>query len=194
MSLVYLKSQDDEILALDSVTEVSESQQNSVTKSSVMSGAEASDGYTIGNITVAFSGICTYSKIPRSTASVTAPNPKELNALLKKMVNSQTRFTLYGNDLIPTLNEVVITGFSVTQSRYSNAVEVSVALEQVFVTDAAQATRITKPTKEAEEELPEKPKFRQRVVSAATIKGAEEQIRVWSLTTRGVDVASNFGG
>lgn len=185
MTVVYLKSSDTEILTLDSITSVEKSQSNSVTKSSVMSGKQASDGYTVGNPTIAFSGICTYSKLKRTNQIITPPTPEELDKIVTRMINSQTRFTMYGNALIPTMKDMVITDYRIMQDKYSNAITVSMALEQVFVSDAADVITISRPTKEAKPELPENSKSGSIFsISAAQQKERDDIIYTYINTAR----------
>jgi len=131
--------------ALDITTEVSKSQSNALTKSSVMDGSNFSDGYTIGNPSITFTGICNYHKINRNIPGFITPNPREFSVILDKMIASFQRFTLYGNNLIPTLPNVVITSYQINQSKYSESMEVTITVEQVFVSERAQTVRLTKP-------------------------------------------------
>lgn len=145
MAVVFMKSPSGDLLTLDAITEVSKSRSNSLTKSSVMSGAQISDGYTIGNPTITFSGICSYTKVGVGRHPAVPPTPVELNTILDEMVISEERFTLYGNDLIPTLNNVVIKDYGIVQSKWLNTINVTITVEQVFVSESATRTRITRP-------------------------------------------------
>jgi len=153
MSSVFLISHENDFFALDVTTDVAKSQSNSLTKSSVMDGTNFSDGFTIGNPSISFSGICNYNKIDRGIAGFKIPNPKEFSVLLDKMIASFQRFTLYGNKLIPNLDNVVITNYQITQNKYSDAMEVSLTVEQVFVSERAQEVRLTKPSKATSSDL-----------------------------------------
>ena len=146
MSVVYMRSSKGEVLALDATVNVTKSRNNTLTKSSVQSGAQISDGFTIGNPSITFSGVCSYTKIKR-TGEEAPPTPDKLNVILDEMILSKERFTLYGNNLIPTLSDVVILSYSLVQSIYENAIDVTITVEQVFISKSAQKTRITAPAK-----------------------------------------------
>jgi hypothetical protein len=157
MAVVYLKSDTGRIVAIDATQKVTKSRRNSITKSSVMSGAQASDGYTVGNPTVTFSGVCSTTKLAiNRTGSIEAtqyPTPTELHDLMEEMILSEQRFTLYGNNLIPTLEDVVITSYDIIQEKWIDSVEVLITVEQVFVTKQAQETVISVPNKASEDEI-----------------------------------------
>lgn len=147
MTVVFMVSTKGELLSLDSTVNVSKNRSNSLTKSSVMTGAQISDGYIIGNPSVTFSGICSYTKINRGRSEGNSPpDPDKFNVILDEMVLSQERFTLYGNDLIPSLDDVVILDYSINQGVFENAIEITITVEQVFVSESAQKTRVTVPS------------------------------------------------
>ena len=142
MSVVYLLSKDGEnIIALDCTTNVSRTRSNSITTNSVMSGANASDTYTIGNQTISFTGLVTYNKTANSATD--SPDPLEFQTLLNDLVRSYTRFDLFGNDLIPTLKDCVLTEESYTQDTFEDTIRVSLSVTEVFVTDPADRTSLT---------------------------------------------------
>ena len=136
-----------EALALDVTTEVSKGRAANITSYSIQDGASRADGYTVGNPSISFSGVCTYSKIRPNDGDIKYLNPSELDKVINEMIESQQRFTLYGNDLIPTLDQVVITDYSINQSDKINAVEVSVTVEQVFVSETSKKSTFTESIK-----------------------------------------------
>lgn len=157
MTVLSLIDEEGDVLLLDAVTTLSKSRNIAVTKSSVMSGAEVGDGIRVGNFTASFSGVCTTSKIRRrGPTEVLPPTPRELDVLLQKMVDSQKRFTLYGNHLIETIRDVVITNHVVTQEAYLDSVIVAISVEQVFVSEVARQATFTLPAKEAADQIPKK--------------------------------------
>lgn len=159
MTVLSLIDSDGEVLLLDAVTSFSKQRSNSVTESSVMSGANVGDGIRIGNYQATFSGVCTTTKIRRrGPTEVLPPTPLELDAMLERMVLSQKRFTLYGNHLINTIPDVVITSHNVLQEVFEDSVTVSISVKQVFVADAATQATITIPSKQAAPEIPKEEK------------------------------------
>lgn len=105
-----------------------------------MDGSQVSDGYIIGNPQVTFSGIVSYSKIRNN-----APTPQEFQIYINELIQSYTRFTFYGNALIPSLSNCVITNINVVHTNYSDAIEAVISLEQVFVNKPAIKTEIYSP-------------------------------------------------
>ena len=146
MASVFMVSNKNKVLSLDSTEKVSKSRNNTLTKSSVMNGTQVSDGFTVGNPSITFNGICSYSKIMKKSEGNDAPTPAELDLILDEMVLSQERFMLYGNELIPSMKDVVIISHNVVQAVYENAVEVTLTVEQAFVSNSAQKSRVTKPS------------------------------------------------
>lgn len=151
MTTVYMFSPESgDLFTLDTVTVVTKTASNTLTKSSVMEGASIGDGFTKGNPQITFNGLCSYNKIARSVQSPTLqeqfiPDPTAFNLLLDEIIDSYQRFTLYGNDLIPDLTDVVIVDYTLTQSQFIDTIEVSLTVEQVFVSRRAIRSRITQP-------------------------------------------------
>ena len=145
MAVVYIiDATGDNIIAFDATEEASYSRQNSVTKSSIQSGAKVADGMTLGNKMVTFSGVVSYSKIRDF-----APNPRDLEELVGDMIDNYTRFTLQGNHIIPTLEDCVITNFSMVHSKWENAATAVISVEQVNVSNQAMKTSIVLPNPSA---------------------------------------------
>lgn len=144
MSVVYLRSNNGSLLALDVTTNVSKSRSSSITSSSVQSGASVADGYTLSNPTLTFSGVCTATKIRETKGDSYFLHPYDLDLEINSMMESQEKFILYGSDLIPNLEDVVITNYSTTQSQYEDTVDVNITVEQVFVSEAARLSDFTK--------------------------------------------------
>ncbi len=145
MAVVSFMSKDgSKIVCLDATTDVTYKRSNSSTQHSVMSGANISDTYRIGNPTISFSGMCTYSKGLRQKGN---PTPKELEKLINELVESYTRVNLLGNSLIPSLNDCVILDFSVHQADYLDAVMVDITLKQQFISNRAVVTTVKAPSK-----------------------------------------------
>ena len=149
MTTVYMYSPaSGDLFTLDTVTSVNKTASNTVTKSSVMEGAAIGDGFTKGNPQVSFTGLCSYNKIVRNPVEdELIPDPIAFSLILDEIIDSYERFTLYGNDLIPDLHEVVIVDYSITQNQFIDTMEVSMTVEQVFVSERAIRTRITQPEK-----------------------------------------------
>jgi len=138
MSSVYILNKNGTgIIAFDATTKTDYTRRNNLTKSSVMSGAQVSDGYTIGAKVISFSGVVSYSKIRNET-----PTPEMLQVYIDEVINSQTRFTFNGNKLIPSLDDCVIIASDVNHDRFSDAVTTSITVEQVFVTKTAVTTTL----------------------------------------------------
>lgn len=193
MADIFLKSLDGQyIISLDAVTSTDKSRQNSVTQSSVMSGAKASDGYTIGNYTVNLSGLITYNKIGTLDGTDT-PDPLEFQKQLEELENNFTRFTLYGNSLISRLDNCVISGSTVTVDRYSDTINVSLSITQVFVSQQATETIIINPTKSSEQEVSSKEDKGDGSKSEDTEEKSVGVLK--SLTTAGYDaVVQRYAG
>jgi hypothetical protein len=143
MAVVYLRSNNGAFLALDVTTNVSKTRSASITSSSIQSGASIADGYTIGNPSITFTGLCTDTKIRTKDGTDDFLNPFDLDLEINDMVESQERFILYGNDLIPNLEDVVITNYSVTQGQYLDTLEVTLTVEQVFISESARLSDFT---------------------------------------------------
>ena len=78
---------------------------------------------------------------------------------------------------------MVVTGWSIRQEHYSNAVRVSVALEQVNISSAAETIRISRPTVEAEEELADEPVFGVKsLLTPAQQVERDRLLQKWQLT------------
>lgn len=143
MSLIYFLTNDgDNLVTLDSETEITFSRSNTVAKHSIFKNADVSDGLIEGNVSISVSGVVTYSKTPRQATR--NPNPKDFQRFLDQVVRSQQRFTLYsskaGHELLRDVTDCVLTDQSVTVSRWSNAINVSLTFESQFITDAARVT------------------------------------------------------
>lgn len=143
MSLIYFLTNDgDNLVTLDSETEITFSRSNTVAKHSIFKNADVSDGLIEGNVSISVSGVVTYSKTPRQATR--NPNPKDFQRFLDQVVRSQQRFTLYsskaGHELLRDVTDCVLTDQSVTVSRWSNAINVSLTFESQFITDAARKT------------------------------------------------------
>lgn len=138
---VYILSVEKDVIAFDATTSTNYSVNDSLSKNSVMSGAQVSDNTQIGNPQVTFTGLVSYSKIRDF-----APTPKELLDRVEELRLSRTRFTLYGDTKIPTLQDCVFTSFTLEDSTYSDGVMATLTVEQVNVTNAARVTSIKEPT------------------------------------------------
>lgn len=153
MANVFLTNKQGDILALDCTQTVNKVRSNSLSESSVMSGANISDGYTIGNRMISLSGLVTYNKI--GGLSENTFDPLEFQVELDRLVEDHTRFTFYGNELIPSVKNCVILSDEVIMDNFADTIRVNLSLKEVFVSEAAtKDIIIVTPTKEAEEEIP----------------------------------------
>ena len=183
MSSVYMHSPvSGDLLTLDTVVNVNKTASNTLTKSSIMEGSSVGDGYTKGNPKISFSGLCSYNKIIRNPVEdEIIPDPIAFHLILDEIIDSYERFTLYGNDLIPDLAEVVIVDYSITQNRYIDTIEVSLTVEQVFVSERAVTSRITQPEKAKGSDLD----VREETDSG---KGSKSQVDQETLILNGVEI------
>ncbi|CAH9012605.1 conserved hypothetical protein [Vibrio phage 424E50-1] len=144
MSIVYFITEDgNSIVALDCEEAVSVSKQNSVSKYSVMSGKNVSDGYSEGNKVISLSGKVTYTKSASQQTQGT-PTPIELQEQLDSFSENHYRFRVYtDNSSLPLLKGIdncVLGGAVVTLGGWKDTIEVSMTIEEVFVSKSATTT------------------------------------------------------
>ncbi|QXN60112.1 hypothetical protein KUA24_45 [Vibrio phage HNL01] len=143
MALIYFVSQSGDIIALDGTESVEVSKDNSVSKSSMMDGTTISDGYSEGNKVISISGKVTYSKSLRQQLDGT-PTPLQFQRLIQQTERNHERFTLrtYKGSwpLLDDIKDCVIASNSVSITEYLDTIDVTLTIEQVFVSKSARTT------------------------------------------------------
>jgi hypothetical protein len=143
MAIVYFISKEGNIFSLGSEDNITVSQSNKSSKSSIMAGRSASDDLEEGNKVLSISGVVSYTKTAKQESDG-VPNPLEFQRMLDSVVSSGERFTVYtnkaGRSLLDNMKDCVVIDRSVTVDKYSNAITASVTFEQQFITDSATKT------------------------------------------------------
>ena len=143
MSIVYFITEDGKsIVALDCEEAVSVTKQNSVSRHSVMSG-NASDGVTEGNKVINLSGKVTYTKSASQQTQGT-PNPIEIQDQLDSFSRNNYRFRVYTDQtslpLLKGIDQCALGTSTVTLGGWTDTIEVSMTIEEVFVSKSATTT------------------------------------------------------
>ncbi len=156
MSIIYFQSSDNKTkVRMDGETNISISQSNTTTQSSIMSGASASDGIIEGNKQVNIQGLVTYTKTVRQTGY---PDPSEFQTLIDESIKAKTRFTLYSDEgttykLLPLITNCVVKSYDYSIGKYLDTISVKIQFESQFVTDAAVESELTPEVKTGNESL-----------------------------------------
>lgn len=148
MALAYFYSKDNKTyVSMDIETSITVSQQNQSTKSSMMTGSSASDGYTIGNKVVSLEGMVTSSKTPYQEKNNLSP--EDFRSYIEETINNKTRFSVNfsfpdgGTKLLDRVDNCVITSIAYVVDKYEDTMKVSLTFEEQFVSLAATETVLT---------------------------------------------------
>lgn len=148
MAIAYFYSNDNKTkISMDAETSLTYSQTNTSTKSSMMSGAPASDGYTIGNKTVTLEGLVTSSKTPYQESNNLSPD--DFRKYIEETIQKRTRFTVNfdfpenGTRLLDSVSNCIITNIRYVIDKYEDTMTVSLTFEEQFISPAATETVLT---------------------------------------------------
>ena len=144
MGLAYFISDDGEsVISLDCEQEINLSKSVNVTESSVMSGKTVSDGYREMNKVLQISGKVTYSKSANQLIDGNL-DPFEIQEALDSSIRNHHRFKVYTDEndsnipLLKSIEQCVIQQYTVTLSRYVNAIDINMTIKEVFVSKSAK--------------------------------------------------------
>ena len=162
MSMIYFKSSDGSLVAMDGETSIDVSRSNTIASSSVMSTRTVSDEVIQGNLVISVTGLVTYSKTPTQQGN---PTPEEWIDLIEAAISSKLRFTLYstkyvaGKPLLKDYSNMVISDYGYTVDRFEDTITARITFNEVFVSDPAKQTYLPpKKSSSAEKDYPSETK------------------------------------
>lgn len=157
MSVVFLRSIDGStLIGLDATESVSYSRTVQVSTSTMFDGSKRSDNVHPNLPRISFQGVISAFKIRN-----TYPSPKEFRKNLDKLVDSYEVLNFFGteDDAIPDLSNCYITNYHLERDAgHSNSLIVTITLQQLDITSAVTATKVTKPKTEEVAKNPTKSK------------------------------------
>jgi hypothetical protein len=146
MGMLQFKTVDSDIIVqMDTESSIEVSKSNTISNSSVMSGANTSDNMQEGNVTVSVQGRVTYSK---TASQQDNPNPSEWIDLIDNAIRNKRVFKLdydkheSGKAILKSYDNMVISDYGYTVDRFEDTITTRITFNEIYITDAAIVTEL----------------------------------------------------